>query len=43
MLLRIAIAYCNLEFLAIQPETPSTSYIFNIGKSMFTGQPGSWE
>ena len=28
---RIAIAYCNLEFLAIQPETPRASYIFNIG------------
>ena len=28
----IAIAYCNLEFLGLQPETPRTSYIFNIGK-----------
>ena len=27
----IAIAYCNLEFLGLQPETPRTSYIFNIG------------
>ena len=29
---RIAIAYCNLEFLAIEPDTPRASYIFNIGK-----------
>ena len=28
---RIAISYCNLEFLGLQPETPRTSYIFNIG------------
>lgn len=27
---QIAIAYCNLEFLGLQPETPKTSYIFNI-------------
>ena len=35
---RIAIAYCNLEFLGLQPETPKTSYIFNIGikYSLFT-------
>ena len=31
ILSRIAIAYCNLEFLGIQPDTPRASYIFNIG------------
>ena len=31
MLPRIAIAYCNLEFLAIKSVTPRASYIFNIG------------
>ena len=28
----LAIAYCNLEFLGLQPETPKSSYIFNIGE-----------
>jgi hypothetical protein len=29
---RIAIAYCNLEFQAIQPGTPKTSYVFHMGE-----------
>ena len=28
---RIAIAYCNLDFQAISPGTPKSSYIFKIG------------
>ena len=32
-LFRIAIAYCNLEFQAIQPGTPKTSYVFHMGTS----------
>ena len=27
----MAIAYCNLEFQAIRPDTPKSSYIFKIG------------
>ena len=31
LLSRIAIAYCNLEFQAILPGTPRTSFLFHIG------------
>ena len=30
-LLRLAIAYCNLEFQAITEATPKSSYVFSIG------------
>ena len=32
--IRICVAYCDLEFLGLTPETPRQSYIFSIGKSM---------
>ena len=30
---KIAIAYCNLEFQAIHPDTSRESYTFHVGKS----------
>ena len=30
--IRICVAYCDLEFLGLTPETPRQSYIFSIGK-----------
>ena len=32
--IRICVAYCDLEFLGLTPETPRQSYIFSIGKNM---------
>ena len=29
--IRICVAYCDLEFLGLTPETPRQSYIFSIG------------